>query len=178
MDAKVEEPRVGAPNSTAWLALYTKPHREYFVRDRLQGQGVEVYLPEVRVAVPRRERREYKPFFPHYLFARLDLQDARNANLHWTPGLRSVVTCGGQPVPVPDGVVSALRRRLATMSMVAQQFPYKAGDLVQVAHGPCDGLHAVFDRRLSAEGRVKVFLKLVSHWVAAELDISDLQPVR
>jgi len=70
-----------------WFALYTKPHKEHWVRDILSARKVEVYLPEIAVKTRRRDRRNKRPFFPHYLFARLDPQDGLFANLRWTPGL-------------------------------------------------------------------------------------------
>ena len=161
-----------------WFALYTKPHKEYQVRGLLRDQGVEVYLPEVRVAARRRDRRERKPFFPHYLFARLDPRDGLMARVRWTPGLRRVVSAGDRPVLVPDEVVAYVRRRLATMADVGPEDPFRKGDVVRIVRGPFEGLDAIFDRRLSAEGRVRVFLELVSRLVAAELDTGDLLSAR
>jgi len=159
-----------------WFALYTKPHKEYLVRDLLSAQKVEVYLPEIAVKTRRRDRREKRPFFPHYLFARLDLQDSIIAKLRWTPGLRRIVAMGGRPVPVPDEVVQEIRRRLATIAQVEPEEPFRQGDVVHVMRGPFEGLDAVFDRRLSAQGRVRVFLQWMSRRVAAELDVEDLLP--
>ena len=159
-----------------WLALYTKPHKEYLVRDQLSRQGVDIYLPEVRVAVRRRGRRETKPFFQHYLFARLDPNDALVVKLRWTPGLRRIVSAGGEPVPVPDEVVAALRQRLTDMGEIEPEQPFKPGDVVRIVQGPFEGLEAVFDQRLSPRGRVRVFLELMSRWVAADLDMDDLLP--
>lgn len=160
-----------------WFALYTKPHKEYLVRDALQGQGVEVYLPEIGVVTRRRGRREKKPFFPHYLFARLDLGDSLMAKVRWTLGLRRIVSAGGRPVPVPDEVIAALRQRLATAEVEERKGPRK-GDAVRVVHGPFEGLEALFDRRLSPAGRVRVLLELMGRLVAAELDEEDLAPRR
>jgi len=159
-----------------WFALYTKPHKEYLVRDILQRRGVEAYLPEVRVANPRRGRRTWRPFFPQYLFARFDPWSGEAVRVQWTPGLRRVVSAGGQPVPVPDGVVSHIRHRLERMVVVQPEGPFKKGDRVRILRGPFEGLDAVFDRRLTPEGRVRVFLELMSRWVAAELDLGDLLP--
>lgn len=161
-----------------WFALYTKPHKEYAVRDRLRGLGVEAYLPEVLVAVRRRDRRPTKPFFPHYLFARFNPHGERMARVRWTPGLRRIVTAQGQPMPVPDAVIAALQRRLATMAEATETEPFREGDEVRIVEGPFSGLEAVFDKRLSPEGRVRVFLQLMSRWVATDLDIKDLLPTR
>jgi transcriptional antiterminator RfaH len=159
-----------------WFALYTKPHKEYLVRDLLSARKVEVYLPEIAVKTRRRDRREKRPFFPHYLFVRLDPQDGMIANLRWTPGLRCVVSVGGRPVLVPDEVVREIRRRLATIAQIEPEEPFRQGDVVHVMRGPFEGLDAVFDRRLSAQGRVRVFLQWMSRRVAAELDLGDLLP--
>jgi transcriptional antiterminator RfaH len=159
-----------------WFALYTKPHKEYLVRELLSAQEVEVYLPEIAVRTKRRDRRDKRPFFPHYMFARLDLQDGMIAKMRWTPGLRCIVSVGGQPVPVPDEVVQEVRRRLAAMAQIEPEELFREGDVVHVTRGPFEGLDAVFDRRLSAQGRVRVFLQWMSRQVTAELDVEDLLP--
>jgi transcriptional antiterminator RfaH len=159
-----------------WFALYTKPHKEYLVRDLLSAQRVEVYLPEIAVKTRRRDRRAKRPFFPHYLFARLGPQDGMMAKLRWTPGLRCIVSMGGLPVPVPDGVVQEIHRRLTKMEQVEPEDRFRQGEVVRVLRGPFEGLDAVFDRRLSAQGRVRVFLQWMSRRVAAELDVEDLLP--
>lgn len=164
-------------STKAWFALYTKPHKEYLVRDLLRRQGIEVYLPEVAVAVRRRDRRERKPFFPHYLFAQLVPGGEAMARARWTPGLRSIVSADGRAIPVPEEVINHIRRRLATMDMTRPEEPLKRGQALRVQRGPFEGLEAVFDRRLSPEGRVRVFLQWMSRWVAAELDVDDLLPL-
>ncbi|MGD2177210.1 MAG: transcription termination/antitermination NusG family protein [Anaerolineae bacterium] len=157
-----------------WLALYTKPFKEYQVRDLLSGQGIEVYLPEITVL--QRSGRKKKPFFPHYLFARLDPASGQITDVRWTPGMRYIIRAGNRPVRVPDDVVEHIRRRLAKMGVVRPEDRFKEGDVVRIARGPLEGLEVVFDRRLSAEGRVRVFLQLVNRLVATEVDAGDLLP--
>jgi transcriptional antiterminator RfaH len=174
---KSEEDTEAVNTQERWFALYTKPHKECLVKELLSARQIEVYLPEIAVKSKRRDRRDKRPFFPHYMFARLDLQDGSIANLRWTPGLRSIVSMGGQPIPVPDEVVQELRRRLATMAQVEPEERFRKGDVVPVVRGPFEGLDAVFDRALSAQGRVRVFLQWMSRQVAAELDVEDLLPL-
>lgn len=162
----------------AWFALYTKPHKEYLVRDLLHNLDVEVFLPEIGVAVKRRGRRKKKPFFPHYLFARLDPQGGVMAKVRWTPGVRRIVSAGGRPLTVPDEVLDYIRRRLARMAVVKPEDRFKKGDRVRLVRGPFEGLDGVFDRRLSPDGRVRVFLQWMHQWVATDLDIGDLESPR
>jgi transcriptional antiterminator RfaH len=161
-----------------WFALYTKPHKECLVRDLLRSQGVEVYLPEVQVAVRRRGRREQKPFFPHYLFARFDPCGSLLPEARWTPGLRRIVSAGERAAPIPDEVIAYLRRRLAQIGVVQEEGPFEKGDVVHIVRGPFEGLDAMFDRRLSPQGRVRVFLELMGRLTAAEMDLGDLVPPR
>jgi transcriptional antiterminator RfaH len=157
-----------------WFALYTKPHKEYMVQGLLRSHKVETYLPEIGVAVRRRDRRDKKPFFPHYLFARLDPHSDQMAKVPWTPGLRRVVSAGGQPVPVPDEIVMHIRHRLETAVEEQPAVPFRHGEIVHVARGPFEGLNAMFDRALSAEGRVRVLLEMMGRLVAADLAVEDL----
>ena len=82
----------------------------------------------------------------------------------------------GRPVLVPDEVVQEIRRRLATMAQVEPEDRFRRGDVVHVMRGPFEGLDAVFDRKLSAEGRVRVLLQWISRQVVADLDVEDLLP--
>jgi transcriptional antiterminator RfaH len=161
-------------NGKRWFALYTKPHKEYMVQGLLRDRAVETYLPEIAVAVRRRDRRDKKPFFPHYLFAFLEPHGDQMARLRWTPGLRWVVSAGGQPVPVPGELMGHIRQRLATMVEEEGGVPYTRGEIVRVVRGPFEGLNAMFDRTLSPEGRVCVLLELMDRLVSTELDLGDL----
>jgi transcriptional antiterminator RfaH len=158
-----------------WLTLYTKPFKESQVRDLLSSRGIEVYLPEV--TVQQRSGRKKKPFFPHYLFARLDPTSGLMTDVRWTPGLRYIVRAGKRPVRVPDDVVEHIRHRLSKMEVVRPGDRFKEGDVVRIAHGPLEGLEAVFDRHLSAEGRVQILLQLMNRLVTTEVGAGDLLPL-
>jgi transcriptional antiterminator RfaH len=159
-----------------WFALYTKPHKEYAVRDHLAGKQIDVFLPEIRNKTQRRDRPARRPFFPHYLFARLDLGDGIMAHVPWTPGLRTIVSFGGRPAPIPDEMIAHIRRKAAEMLEAGPEEPFAKGERVRVASGPFEGLDAMFDRTLSAQGRVRVFLECMHRLMATELDLDDLQP--
>jgi transcriptional antiterminator RfaH len=160
-----------------WFALYTKPYKEYLVRDLLRSRGAQVYLPEITV-IDRSRRRKRKPFFRNYLFACLDPRGSLMGKVRWTPGLRRIVSAGSRPVVVPEQVVDHIRRRLARMGAVEAEGPFEKGDPVHIVSGPFEGLDAVFEERLSPRGRVRVFLEWMGRLTAAELDLGDLAPPR
>jgi len=159
-----------------WLALYTKPYKERQVRDLLRAQDIDVYLPEITVQQKSGTKR--KPFFPCYLFARVDPRSPTLTDVRWTPGLRCIVRSGHRPVPVPDAVVEHIRRRLQQLGTLKPADRFQEGDVVRITSGPLEGLEAIFDRRVSARGRVRIFLELMNRLVAAEVDATDLRPPR
>jgi transcriptional antiterminator RfaH len=161
-----------------WYVLHTKPHKEYLVQELFQREGVATFLPEICVASPRRDRRATRPFFPHYLFAQFDPTHSVIARIRWTPGLRRIVSAGDRPVPVPHDIVNRIRRRLDIMGVIHPQDRFNSGDIVSITRGPFKDLDAVFDQRLSPDGRVRVFLELMGRLVATDLDVEDLRPRR
>jgi transcriptional antiterminator RfaH len=167
-----------ATGGARWFALYTKPHREYAVRDHLSDRGIDVFLPEMPNKTQRRDRPARRPLFPHYLFARLDLSDGIMAHVPWTPGLRTIVSFEGRPTPVAGAMIDHVRRRAAEMLAAGPEEQFLPGDRVRVAHGPFEGLDAVFDRRLSPGGRVRILLDCMHRFLGADIDLDDLEPPR
>jgi len=158
-----------------WYALYTKPRKERQVSDILASKGIETYLPLVRVR--KRGRREVEqPFFPCYLFARVDLAAEGLSSVCWTPGLRKVVNFGGEPAAVPDAVVALIRKRLAK-----RDYPrYKAfepGERVRIKAGPLRDLEAIFDQNLSPSDRVRVLVDILGRLTPCEIEVDYLEKV-
>jgi len=143
----------------------------------LQGEGLTVYLPEVRNKVQRGDRRPQRPFFPHYLFLQNPGAE-KLSGVRWTPGLRRIVTFGERPALIPDGMIQRLRARLKTFELPAEEL-FKSGQIVRIVDGPFEGMDAIFDRRLSGRDRVRVFLELISRvQVPVEMDLQNLLPPR
>jgi transcription antitermination factor NusG len=98
-----------------WYTLYTKPNSEYQVANTLERQGIHTYLPELES--PKTQHKSgRKPFFPCYLFTRIDFTKVGLSRLQWTPGLRRVVAFDDQPVPLPDEVINLIRRKLGELN--------------------------------------------------------------
>ena len=54
--------------------------------------------------------------------------------------------------------------------------PFEKGEPVHIHRGPLEGLEAIFDQQITPEGRVWVFLKVMSRLVRTELDLADILP--
>ena len=79
-----------------WLTLYTKPKMERHAADALAARSIEAFLPVVHEYSTHYRRKEATPFFPCYLFARVEPASADYLALNWTPGLRGVVRFQGE----------------------------------------------------------------------------------
>jgi len=147
-----------------WYCLKTHPRKEDALWNELEARNVEVFYPHVRVKPVNPRSRTIRPYFPGYLFVRLDLERVGISFLRWMPHTRGLVSFDSQPAAVPDALVQALKAKLEEVQMERQDLlpGVKRGDLVQVDAGPFEGYLAVFDARLPGTERVRVLLKMLN----------------
>ena len=165
-------------NGEHWYAVHTKPRMEYMVQDLLLHRGIGAYLPLLAVAHRRSARsRPDKPFFASYLFARLDLGKVPLSSVNWSPGVTRVVSFGGQPAVLADEVILWLQDRLARIDgrEYLQGLPLRPGDRLRVNAGPLKSLEAIFEKRLSSQGRAQVFVEIMGRLTACQIDLNCLE---
>jgi transcriptional antiterminator RfaH len=148
-----------------WYTLHTKPNAEYQVAASLQERGLQTYLPETKSPKARRgwERR---PFFPCYVFVKIDFERVGLSRVRWTPGLRRVVAFDDRPAPLPDEVIDLIRRKLDGPNAAAggwSAHTFRPGETVRIADGPLQGLLATFEGPATPAQRVQVLLKFLGH---------------
>jgi transcriptional antiterminator RfaH len=158
-----------------WYALYTKPHSELQVERALAADGITTYFPSV--PAPRRAgRASVHPYFPCYLFAYADLEVVGISRLNWTPGMRHVVGFAGAPARVDARIIDAIRRRLEQpLALDEQGEMLEHNDRVVITDGPFQDVDAIFDKRLSAVGRVRVLIQMLQQLTAVELEARALR---
>lgn len=155
-----------------WYALYVKPHKEHHVSNFLKSRGFETYLPTIQVR--KNGKKKTEPFFSCYLFVRLASEVV--SSVRWTPGLRRIVSFGGEPVAIPDDAISLIRNRVAEMGEL--DYPgcrFKSGEQVVIKGGPLKYFEAVFDRALSNRDRAMVLVEMLGRWTRCEVDVSYLE---
>lgn len=97
------------PSNTVWIAVATHPNAEDRAVQHLKRQGYECYCP--CAPAPRRRAgggMARRPFFPGYLFVRLDRTKDQWRPIMYSRGVRSVVRFGEHVGVVPSGVVESL----------------------------------------------------------------------
>lgn len=155
-----------------WFALYVKPQKEHQVTRFLESKGYQVYLPAITVR--KRGQEKVIPFFSCYLFVRMN-GSGDVPSVRWTPGLRAIVSFGGQPAVVPDDMMSQIRQRVARMQESGYpRHPFKPGDRVVMKSGPFADVEAVFEEGLSSRDRARILVNCLGRWTRCEVGINSL----
>jgi transcriptional antiterminator RfaH len=162
-----------------WYALRTKARKEDVVWQQLRNQGVEHYYPRVRVHPVNPRSRKIKPYFPGYLFVRVDLDEKGLSAFQWMPHSLGLVSFGKEPARIPDNVMNEMKQRVQEIAEAGGEIfdGLKPGDAVRIQAGPFAGYEAIFDTRLDGKERVRVLLQFINdrREVPIELDASQIE---
>jgi transcription antitermination factor NusG len=157
-----------------WYVMHSKPQKEKWLHDQLDALEIEAYCPSVRT---RSGANKSKPYFPGYLFVNVDLQLTGISLLQWIPGSLGLVSFGGEPAWVPEGLLQRIRHRVDEINRAEDSLfeILKPGDQVMIHSGPFAGYDAIFCSRLRDSERVQVFLKILQdHPIQVNLPVSQL----
>jgi transcriptional antiterminator RfaH len=160
-----------------WYVMRSKPNREEFLEGQLISRDVEVYYPRIRVKPVNPRSRKHKPYFPGYLFLRIDLEHNSVTNLERIPGVVRLVSFGGEVSTVPNAIVQAIRVKVDEInSSGGQKSPgLSAGTVVKIEHGPFEGYEGIVDARVPGKERVRVLLKMLQdRKIPVELPVEDV----
>lgn len=165
------------PGLSRWYALYTTCRHEKRVAQHLVQREIEHYLP---LYVAHRKWRDGSkvalelPLFPCYIFVRIGRQE--RARVLGTPGALTIVGgTGGEPAPLPDTALDALRQGLQ-QGRVEPHPLLTAGQKVLIRSGAFSGMQGIVARKKSGF-RVVLTIEQIMQSVAVEIDESDLEPV-
>jgi len=159
-----------------WYLIRTKPHSEYIAAESLEREGLEFFLPSVRVPQTPSGQVE-APLFPGYLFLRIDADTW--PSLLRLPGISGWVRFEGVTPPIPDEVVEHLTERIVTIDGSGGLWTrFRRGQKVRVISGHMDNLAEIVEEPTSPENRVRVLLEFMGRLVAAQVSWHHLRPLQ
>lgn len=146
-----------------WYVFQSKFQKESLVCQQLRMHQLDTFFPCLYVRPTNPRARTMKPYFPGYVFGRLDLEQVSRSIIDWIPGAVGIVSFGGEPVPVPDHLITMLQQHLEITNASKRELSesFQLGDLVAIQGGPFAGHEAIFNSRLPGRDRVEVLLKLL-----------------
>jgi transcription antitermination factor NusG len=165
-----------ATGTRRWFAVWTRSRHERAVFDQLEDRGVEAFLPTVTRWSRWKDRKKQVawPLFPGYCFVRIE--PASRMQVLTCSGVVSIVGFDGEPAPVPDEEIEAVR------TLVRSTLPYdscpllKAGMRVEVVHGPLKGVVGRLERK-GGHARLVLAVDLIGRAVSVQVDAADVREV-
>jgi transcription antitermination factor NusG len=165
-----------------WYVLRSKPHKEAILARYARGQGHEIYFPTLPAHPVNPRARKVVPYFPSYLFARTSLERIGESAFTWMPFSSGLVRMGGEPAPVPEAVMSAVRARVQAAwrrGGLPEPARFAPGEWVLVREGLFEGYRGLFDLRLPGSARARVLLQVLNDgYVTVEINLGALQSDR
>ena len=170
------------PNTPEWFCVRTQTKREHIAANHLRElEGVEVFCPRLRYRKATRRGKIWwvEPLFPGYLLARFDMAEMERA-VTFCQGVRGLVRFGSKIPPVPESFVQALRKEVHDRSdsddeeMFSVAPVIQAGDEVEIAHGPLQGMQGTIVSVAPAAERVKVLLEFLGQPQAVDVDLFSI----
>ena len=157
---------MSTPNAV-WIAVATHANAEGKAVQNLKRQGYECYCPCTHVPRRRRHGETVKrPFFPGYVFVRLDRTKDQWRPIMYSRGVRFVVRFGEQVGIIPPDVIESL---IAREENGVLKVPSAAKRLTVGQHISLNG--TLFDdfvatvQSIDAQDRVCVLLELMQRTV-------------
>jgi transcriptional antiterminator RfaH len=122
-----------------WYVVQTHINGEAKAASNLVRQGFGVYFPRYlkRRSHARKVDMVARPLFPRYLFVAIDLATQRWRSIQSTIGVSHLVSWGGSPASVNDGVIGALKQREDDGGFIRldRRVSFAPGDKVRVLDG-------------------------------------------
>jgi transcriptional antiterminator NusG len=161
-----------------WYVVQTKPANEDRVKGNLANQDIEHFLPLIGTYEYSNGKlvQRIKPLFPNYLFARLAL-GLHYYKVKYTRGVSKLLGNGEGPTPISEKVIEVIQDRIGEDNLVKLQDDLKEGDFVQVTSGPLKDMVGIFQKRMSAKGRVKILLSMVGVDVPVQISRWQIKKV-
>ncbi|RMD65426.1 UpxY family transcription antiterminator [Candidatus Parcubacteria bacterium] len=159
-----------------WYAIHTRSRHEKVVRDQLAAKGVTHLLPLWRKRSVWKDRIKMidVPLFSGYLFAYFPLQD--RLQVLTTVGVVRIVGINGQPVPIPQEQIDAVRTMMEK-HLRYDPHPYLTeGMRVRVKRGALAGAEGILIAK-RAHYRLVISVDLIQRSVAVDIDSADVEPL-
>ncbi len=157
-----------------WFEVCTRHQHEKTAARILEYREFEVFLPfyKARHRWKDRIKEVTVPLFPGYLFVREGLK--RWLAILTTPGVSSIVSCGGQPAAIPFSEIEGVRRVVESTLRVEPHPFLKAGDWVRVKYGPIAGVEGILLRKRNV-ARLVLSVEMLGKSAAVEVDATDVE---
>lgn len=159
-----------------WYAVCTRHQHEKVVARVLEYKDFETFLPlyKARRRWQDRVKEISVPLFPGYVFVGEHLKPW--LPILTTPGVTSIVSCGGRPAGIPFSEIEAVRQIVESTLRVEPHPFLKSGDWVRVKYGPIAGVEGILLRKKNI-ARLILSVEILGKSAAVEVDATHVEPI-
>ncbi len=170
-----------AKDQPQWFCVRAQTKREHIAAGHLRElEGIEVFCPRLRYRKATRRGKIWwvEPLFPGYLLARFNLAEMERA-VTFCQGVRGLVRFGAEIPAIPESFVESLRAEVRNRSEDDEELfsvtpVIEAGDEVEIAHGPLQGMRGMIVSVAPAAERVKILLEFLGQPQAIDVDLFSI----
>lgn len=148
-----------------WYLVFTKPNEEAKVERQFADAKIEHLFPKIRTSRLRMRKliTVTEPFFPRYMFIRIDLEDNFRL-IKYTRGVVGFVDFGNGPVTVDESIIKEIKAKEKNgyIEVNNNNRKYRKNDLLRIKRGVLKDIDVIFDGYLSGEERVSLLINNVS----------------
>jgi len=167
-------------NSQAnWYAVHTRSRHEFQVYEKLKQKGLDAFLPAVERLRKWKDRKKMIafPLFPGYLFVHIAKDSQSLLNVLKVRGVvRLICTIPGEPAPIPDEQIMALKKLLEN-SDILDPYPYlNEGQKVRIINGPLSGVEGILVEKLEKHILV-LSVDVLRQGVALTINAADVEKI-
>lgn len=168
-------------NTPEWFCVRTQTKREHIAAGHLRElEGIEVFCPRLRYRKATRRGKIWwvEPLFPGYLLAKFNLMEMERA-VTFCQGVRGLVKFGSIIPSVAEAFVESLRTEVKSRADEDEELfsvnpVIEAGDEVEIAHGPLQGMRGTIVSVAPAAERVKILLEFLGQPQAVDVDLFSI----
>jgi transcriptional antiterminator NusG len=159
----------------SWFAIWTRSRHEQVVRQQLQTKHIDAFLPTITKWSRWKDRKKKIdwPLFPGYCFARFDPDDA--LPVLKCSGVVNIVSVEGKPAPIPEYELESIRLLVASELHFDPCPLIKEGMMIEVTHGPLQGVIGRLMRKDAARARLVLAVDMIGQAVSVEVDAADVK---
>lgn len=155
-----------------WYVVLTKPRQEERALHHLYEQGGEVFLPYLQVEKVRSGvlSKKQEVMFPGYLFLKSRNDSPLLNKVRSTPGARSLLRFGVEPVVVHQALIDSLKSQCFDEQ---SEKVFNVDQQVRITSGPFKDYLALF-KEYDGEKRAIVLLNLLNQQQELAVDLTQL----
>jgi transcriptional antiterminator NusG len=164
------------PSNAPWFAVWTRSRHEHVVREQLERNHLEAFLPTITRWSRWKDRKKKIdwPLFPGYCFARFDPENV--LPVLKCSGVVKIVSVEGKPAAIPDYELDSIRRLVGSELQYDPCPLIREGMRVEVMHGPLRGVVGRLVRKDAQRARLVLSVDLIGQAVSVEVDAADVRP--